>query len=863
MTTSTSDDYATEPLLGEPASRPASLGTTDSQTATEHYSPPFTTGESTPLLAQEATNNTASSLHGREPKSPFADTSARDYGSGVPWRERGHGVNQQRERRRACSGLATFLVVYTRVILFTLLGILLLILLGSLVFYVAVPYAAQRIMDNTHIQLGAVDLSEMAADGIRLRGQMSVTGPSGSLYAGQMEPATLDVLTLVGGDERGEGSHDSDERHTADSARHVVVGQMEVPGVELTGSGESRIEVDSRLRIVDTDGMAMLVRSMLERNQTLLRVRGQVTLRARGLRFSRIRLDKDIPMDGFGGLNNVTVLHMDLPRNHPDGGIAMSVRVDIYNPSNTTLHLPGLALRAAYQGVHMSDIALGKLKMQHGSNVVQFHGRLLPQQGNRTALAAIGHFVQRYIVGKNTPLAVRGCGIRCDGGNDTKDAIPWLDTALRAYHTCMMLPGAPNTRLISALTQMRLDMDFTNTKHSYQPRASGQVGARLTKLFGFPMRVTQLSMDTDFSLQRSKDDDGLPFARFQVPVTNATTQLDPKGDIVTFGVRRLPIAALPGRERVFEDFIAALTLKPKLQLISNGSANVTVDTAIGPLLLVNLPADFDSVLLGMDSFRGAPLAMSQLSITNTTAKELHVRTRATIFNPTEFGCQLNVMRFVLSYDGIEIGEVVARPAGMQPGNTTLTTYGRIVSSSDEKKQAALSRFFSNYMSGQSQPVRIAGHPNATDAPSALPAFRKLHIDGMMPGVEGALLRQAQVHILWKTAVTVRLFNPVPGVTVTLMRVNTVVSKDGVVLGRSEWSFGEGTSMPPIRLPPGEEVETARLPVSSTSEGVKLLRGYIGRELPVDMNISAYALAGEFPLHVQWLQPNVTMGVRLF
>jgi hypothetical protein len=145
----------------------------------------------------------------------------------------------------------------------------------------------------------------------------------------------------------------------------------------------------------------------------------------------------------------------------------------------------------------------------------------------------------------------------------------------------------------------------------------------------------------------------------------------------------------------------------------------------------------------------------------------------------------------------------------------------------------------------------------------LPAFQQLSIKGILPAVNDSMLQDVTIHILWTPSVVVRMRNPIPGAVVTLYRVKSVVRHEGVVIGESEWIFKKDTDLPPIELPPGVEVETPRLPVDSSTEGMNVVRKYIGKEMHIDMNVTAYVTAGDFPISVQWLQEDVVAKVRIF
>jgi hypothetical protein len=162
---------------------------------------------------------------------------------------------------------------------------------------------------------------------------------------------------------------------------------------------------------------------------------------------------------------------------------------------------------------------------------------------------------------------------------------------------------------------------------------------------------------------------------------------------------------------------------------------------------------------------------------------------------------------------------------------------------------------------------VQGHQNATDVPSLAPALQQLKLTGQLPGLrDDPLLRHSVLHILWKPSVTLTMYNPIPGINITLWEVEATVIKDNITIGGNHWKFSDNSStgLPsPIELPPRQEVIADRLPVKASSNGYKLIHDAVGGQLLVDVNITTSVTLGQFPLTMSWLQPNVTIDVKWF
>ncbi|RKP27862.1 hypothetical protein SYNPS1DRAFT_26503 [Syncephalis pseudoplumigaleata] len=604
--------------------------------------------------------------------------------------------------------------------------------------------------------------------------------------------------------------------------------------------------------------MGQLAQEILARDSVALHLKGAIDLQAHGLRLSDLPFEKTVPVEGLRGLKKMDIEQLDLPRNHPQGGIEMAVTMNIGNPAQTVLHMPALTFAAFYHRMQLSELTTQAWSLAPGDNRVVFTGRMLPQSGANITL--MNEFMSSYMAGNTTTIAVRGAN------NATAGRVAWLDGALERLALQATVPGMPESGrdLIRQISRMDLDLDFTQPHSAYHPPVHGRVLVPLHKLpFGFPLQIDALGLDVDFGHEHAS------FARLHLPPTpvdmrkvNETTTL------LAFNLSHSRLDALSGRARQFEAFMTSMLLQPAVNLSLSGVSTVGMSTAVGALTVSALPVKLTSRLTGMDGFRHAPLTISQLSIVDGTEEMLTLGMHVVMVNPTDIRCRFPWLRLMFGpHANTTIGEVLTSNVDLSPGNTTLVARSSIARPQTAAQRQMLSRFFSNYLTQEEVAVHVQGHPNATGVPSLAPALQQLQLTGRLPGLRNdPLLRHAALHLLWNPAVTLTMYNPIPGINITLWEVEATVMKDNATIGGNHWQFSNNATTglpPPIVLPPQQEVVADHLPVKASSYGYKIIRDAVNGSMNVDVNITTTVTLGQFPLTMHWLQPNVTVDVHWF
>ncbi|KAI8052421.1 hypothetical protein BDF22DRAFT_519660 [Syncephalis plumigaleata] len=685
-----------------------------------------------------------------------------------------------------------------------------------------------------------LDMSEMSNGSLRFIGQMSVTTTAvGYWYTGKIDATVMQIVT--------------------DNTDNQVIGNMSVPAIELDGSGTAKVKLNSTLHVIDHKRMGELSQAILEYKQVPLHLRGTIDLLTHGIRVSNLLFKKTILIEGLNGLKKMNIEHLDLPRNDPRGGIEMTVLMNIGNPARTTLHMPALTLATFYRSMQLAELTTQSWSLYPGDNRVTFTGRMLPQSGGN--ITEMSRFMSSYMSGNKTTVDVRGLGSATDG------KVIWLDEALRRLTLRATVPGLPGSKsndMIKEISRMDLDLDFTQLPYAYHPRMHGQVIVPLNKLpFGFPLQINQLGLDVDFKRQHQL------FAHLHVPPTRVDSRkVNETTTLLAFNISNNQLDALPNKTKQFEMFMTAMLLQPAVNMTLVGSSTVGMSTAVGALTISALPIKLTNRLVGMNGFRNSPLSILQLSIEEGTKDMLTLGMTVVMINPTSIRCRFPWMRLAFGPQAnTTIGEVVTSMVDLTPGNTTLAAQGRIALPQTELERQVLARFFTDYLTQEQVTIHVQGHQNATSVPSLAPALQQLQLTGQLSGLrDEPLLRRSVIHILFKPSVTLTMYNPIPGVNITLWEVEATVIKDNLTIGGNQWKFSDNATTglpPPIELPPRQEVTADRLPVKASSDGYKLIRDAVGGQLLVDVNITTSVTLGQFPLTMSWIQSNVTIDVNWF
>ncbi|KAI9594816.1 hypothetical protein BDF19DRAFT_423236 [Syncephalis fuscata] len=726
---------------------------------------------------------------------------------------------------------------YIRVVLIVFFVLLLFSLCSLLLLLLLVPKVAQRSIELAEIRLDNLDMSEMSTDSLRFVGQMTVvTTTIGYWYTGQIESTVMQVVT---------------------KAANKAIGNMTVPAIKLDGSGTTSIQLNSTLNIADQESMAHLVKELLVYSQVSLQLQGKIALLSHGVRLSNLLFEKTIPIQGLNGLKKMDIEQLDLPRDHPKGGIEMTVTINIENPAQTALHMPSLALVTFYNTIRLSELFTLPWSLYPGTNFITFTGRLLPQSGSN--IDQLNRFMSSYMAGNTTTVQVRGAE------HATNGSVPWLDKALQQLTLHATIPGLPGSKsdFIKKISKMDLDLDFTRPDFAYHPKMNGLVIMPLRKLpFGFPLQIAQLELDVNFKQKNQA------FAHLHVPSALVNTWKEHESTFLGFNMTGRTLDVLPGRTAIFEAFMADVLLQPSVNLSLSGSSTVRMNTAAGSLTISSLPVKLTSNLPGMDGFRHSPLTISQLSIDSGTEDELTLGMTVKLLNPTDIQCRFPWLRLIFGpQNETSIGEVLTTNVNLSPGNTTLKALGTIARPQTKEQQQTLSQFFADYLTKKHVIVDVKGHKNATSVASLVPALQQLQVTGQIAGLgNDPLLRHATFHLLWSPAVTMTMFNPIPGVNITLWEVEATVFKGNTTIGGNHWRFSDNSTEglpPPINLPPQQEVTTDYLPVKASANGYKLIREAVGGKIVVDLNITSSVTLGDFPLNMTWLQQNVTVDVNWF
>jgi hypothetical protein len=310
-----------------------------------------------------------------------------------------------------------------------------------------------------------------------------------------------------------------------------------------------------------------------------------VSVSALGFTFTKIGLHKFVTLAGASGFKDaVTVTSFDLPSDDPDGGITLNVQTVIKNPSQVGFNLAGVAFENYFGNVDLGPLYSDgpAVFAPQGSSNVPMKGRMIFQP-TKEGIVAVTTIFGHYLAGQNSTLTVKGVS-----GSGPKGEVSWLTSAFKTLTIeNVILPGPPEIpNLIPSIEMKDLQMDFTKDPWN-PPTSSKNVQAQLKSPFGFPLGVNKLNMKVDANYHGNK------VASLDVPDNSASTS---PSNVVTTSFTNVPFQV--ANKQLFAGFVDLLTDSPSLIFGLQGTTTAIAQTAVGTLMLPNIPFNVDTTLSG-------------------------------------------------------------------------------------------------------------------------------------------------------------------------------------------------------------------------------------------------------------------------
>ncbi|ORX55671.1 hypothetical protein DM01DRAFT_1335066 [Hesseltinella vesiculosa] len=522
------------------------------------------------------------------------------------------------------------------------------------------------------------------------------------------------------------------------------IGTATMPTINSLADQGAQFDVPSNFVITDGQGMQNFAAYMINNPSFEWEIYSpSVSVTALGFTFTNISMDKIVTIKGCNGFkDDVKITSFNLPANDPAGGITLTTGTSVTNPSQVGFNLQSVNFVAYYQNTEIGPLGAspGNFAPAATSNL-NMTGRMIPQT-SQSGLDAVTTVFENYLNAKDTPLTVKG-----DSASGPAGQVSWLTNAFKTLTIDnVILPGpAQKPTLIPSITMGNMQLDFS--KDNWAPLTSSSlVQAQLKNPFGFPLGVSQLSMEVDAKAA------GQNMAHLSIPTEKATTS---NTGVVTTAFTGVPFKV--SNQDLFSLFMTTMTKSANGSFELAGTSNALTQTAIGNLQLNGITFDVTTNMAGFNNFGGQTQILS-LVIAGGTSEYVLVNTKVAFNNPSQITIQnLGDISFTAQAQGQTIGQVFIKGVTIVPGNNTFDAAFHLAGA-----KQVVGQVFSDYLTNAQVPLSILGTEASTTVAPLKQAFSTVNLATVMSGIQANLITNIEMIVSLES-----LMNKQAGVKVSL------------------------------------------------------------------------------------------------
>ncbi|KAI9022193.1 hypothetical protein CLU79DRAFT_702427 [Phycomyces nitens] len=510
-----------------------------------------------------------------------------------------------------------------------------------------------------------------------------------------------------------------------------ALGTVSMAMIETKPDEGAQFNLPGEFTITDQNAMAEFASYLINNKDFIWDIyTNSVSVNALGFTFGDIHMEKFITLSGTNGFKDAVVINsFDLPSNDPNGGITLTAKSTIKNPSQVGFNLNGVSFNAYYDGVLLGPLGSdgGAVFPPQGAGDLSLKGRLI-HQDSAEGLKAVTTVFENYLGANNSIVSIQGSSASGPNGE-----VGWLTTAFKSLKIDgVVLPGpATKPTLIPSVTIKDMELDFT--KSAYAPPASSkQIQAQIKNPFGFPLTVSSLNMDAFASYG------GKTVAELKIPDEKATT--DGSG-VVSTQFDGVPFTSPDNAHPAFNDFISFLTSNAQAQFGLSGTANALTSTAAGDLQLNDIGFDVQTSLGGLNNF-GSKASILSLDVVGGTSEYIIIDLSVAFDNPSQITITLGDVSFAAQMNefNADIGAVTIKDTVIKPGTNTFAASFHLSSTNSK----AVSQLLSDYLTNSKVPLTVVGNEKSTSIASLQPALSTIKLAAEMSGIPASLIASARV-----------------------------------------------------------------------------------------------------------------------
>jgi hypothetical protein len=707
-----------------------------------------------------------------------------------------------------------------------LVMLILIAIMIPITLFVIVPAVAQSFIKAATMTVTSANITEPQEDyfAMQMTGMITDTGPLDA------EIEIKDKIRLYYGD--------------------AELGRMAMePMVAKAGVGAT-LDVSSIFELTDKEAFGDFAKVMLRAEEFTWTMKGEARVRALGITLDGIKLEKDITLKGMNNFPGINIKSMDMPSNHPLGGIAMVASASMGNPSPFGIVIGDLTFDIYYEDIRMATANATQVTIVPGTNDLTMNGRALPQANNND-LERLSVMLSNFVTGKPSNLRVVGVEVR---PNATAKPISWLQRGFAGTTMEVTVDGLKDVELIQSLELGTLGLTFT-PQTTWSPVANApNVVARFKMPFGFPIEMKEISQDVEIHTN------GGLMATLAMPPTpaNGTSATG----MMTTALKNVPmVVPNEGREN-FKKFVSEVALGSGSSMTMKGVAATVASTAIGNVKISGVEFEKVIQMKGMNGLRNAPTAITEVLVVGGTPEYIIIHATITTENPVPLELSAGKALFDATFNGEKVGDCIIPDMSLKVGSNTIKA---VIHFHPETAAAVAAgrKMLSDFVAGIRNQVTVIGRPDTSEIESINGALGGLKLSALLPALNENMLRGARFTISPQELLSLQApsqvdaYNPMDA-AIDLISLSAHMTYKGQSLGDLNHDFGST----PLRLKPKTVTTTPiiMMKIPLNMAGIRAALAALGGKMVVDIDAVMVISVGGYRTTMDYSVTNLKVDL---
>ncbi|CAM4755173.1 unnamed protein product [Rotaria magnacalcarata] len=606
-----------------------------------------------------------------------------------------------------CGRFKGFRVRRNRFILSCTAISLLALLIGIIiVFYAIVPAIVKSTIEKAELSFRSVNIGDIGNNGFRLRAQLELSR-TGSISAKILPPLIINVDNV--------GTVRNDDTIS-------IVGDPNRPTI---------VPIDSPFSVSNLAAFHRFTRSLIFEPHVIWHLTAKASVQPiSGVMpvYSNIPFNKKVKLNALNSLQNVKIKSINLRRSDKER-IFADIVIEIPNPSLFNIDLGELKFSLRYNNLSIGYVETidKNTTLRSGVNAIPFSGEL--KSDSSASYSALSNVIQNFLTGKTSQVEALA------GSNATSYSL--LAVGMEGLVLGVQMPPF-DEQLISSLifTSMSLVPSTDERKVTLSASITIEINSPLGDQS--PLNIESMSMSVFLFYEKN------PVGKLdisQLPVkpldkTRYETQFDDKNLILSDTGKVY--------EKFAQNFINANELNP-INFRIVGLASITGSFALGPLNINGIIVNNSVSLVGLSSLND--VQVYDIFVNGETDNALQLSFNVQIGNPgvTDVLLQKFTLYMADGISGTVLGRVPIDVLSLKPGSNNMTLNG-LLAPLNEQALADVGKFFSSYLNGQTQSVKLF-HESAIidETTTAIDlTISDLSMKADLNGIETQLIRRVEV-----------------------------------------------------------------------------------------------------------------------